>query len=141
MRQIFNRINNYLDSHKSIGIFLLRLFIGLRLIYGVVDNIFSWKKMLEFSAFLESNGFPFPVVNAVLSVYVQFFGAILLIIGYKARLAAFILAINFFIAIGIHISFNDSIEGMTPAMAIFFSCLALLFIGPGKIAVSGKSEV
>lgn len=128
-------INSYLDSHQSLGIFLLRVFIGFRLIYGVIDNIVSWEKMLEFSAFLENNGIPFPTFSAILSVCTQFLGALLLIIGYKTRLAAFTLVINFIVAIGVHIGFNDSIEGMTPALAIFFSCITLLFTGAGKIAI------
>lgn len=136
----FNRINNYLDSHQSVGIFLLRLFIGFRLIYGVIDNIVSWQKMLEFSAFLDNNGIPFSILSAVLSVYVQFLGALLLIIGYKTRLAAFLLTINFIVAIGVHIGFKDSIEGMTPALSIFFSCLMLFFTGAGKIAICDSSK-
>lgn len=135
-----SKLTRFFDSNKSIGIFLLRLFIGFRLIYGVIDNIFSWEKMLEFSAFLENNSIPFPVVSAVLSVYIQFFGAILLLVGYKTRLAAFVLAINFVVALAVHIGFKDSIEGMTPALAMLFICLTLLFTGPGRIAFEKTSE-
>ncbi len=134
--KILRNIDNYLDSHKSIGIFILRLFIGIRLIYGVQDNIFSWEQMLEFTKFLEINGLPFPVLSAVVSVYLQFICAILLIVGYKTRFAAFLLVLNFIVAIGVHINFKDSIEGMTPALAIFFGCITILFTNAGKIAYS-----
>lgn len=131
-----SKINTYLDNNKSIGIFLLRLFIGLRLIYGVIDNIFSWEKMLEFSEFLKSSGLPFPIVAAISSVYLQFFCSIFLVLGIKIRLVALLLAINFLVAIGVHIVLRDSIEGMTPALAIFFGCVTLVFTGSGKTVIS-----
>lgn len=128
-----SKIENWLKQRSYIGIFLLRLFIGLRLLYGVVDNIISWNKMLEFAGFLEQYHFPVPVVSAVLSVYVQFFCAILILIGYKIRIASFFLIINFLIAlIFVHIVGGDSVEGMTPALAMLFGALTLLFTGTGK---------
>ena len=66
------KIERFLDANKHVGILLLRIFIGCRLIYGVIDNIFSWERMIEFSNFLEANNFPSPIISAVTSVYVQF---------------------------------------------------------------------
>ncbi len=131
------KINEYLDANASIGILLLRIFIGGRLIYGVIDNILSWERMIEFSNFLNTNNFPFPIISAVTSVYIQFFGAILVLVGYKLRLASFILSINFMIAlVFFHFRINDTIEGMTPALAMLFGCLTLLFTGPDKLSLT-----
>lgn len=133
--------STFLDKNKHFGLFILRLFIGLRLIYGVIDNILSWERMTEFADFLSANNFPYPIVSAIVSVYVQFLCSILILIGYKLRLASFILIINFIIAlIFVHIRANDSIEGMTPALAMLFGCLTLLFTGPGKIALDNNSN-
>ena len=93
------RIEYYLDSKKHVGIFLLRIFVSTRLLYGVIDNILSWERMIEFSNFLKSNDFPFPTTNAVISVYVQFLCAILILVGYKIRFASFVLVINFLVAL------------------------------------------
>lgn len=128
-------MESFLETNKYVGIFLLRIFIGCRLIYGVIDNIFSWKRMIEFSKFLEANNFPFPIISAVTSVYVQFFGALFILLGFKTRFASFILTINFIIALFfVHVRANDTVEGMTPALAMLFGSLTLLFTGADKIS-------
>ena len=92
--------------------------------------------MIEFSNFLQNNNFPYPVISAVISVYVQFFGAIFILLGFKIRYACFLLSINFLVAlIFVHLRANDSIEGMTPALAMLFGCLTLLFTGEEKISL------
>lgn len=131
------KIENWLNLNADIGLLALRIFIGLRLIYGVVDNIFSWEKMLEFAGFLKINGFPLPIFSAVLSVYAQFLCAILILVGYKARFAAAILAFNFIVAM-IMVHLKDSIEVMTPALAMLFISITLLFTGAGRWAIEKK---
>lgn len=136
---LLENIEKRLQSKKHLGILLLRIFIGTRLLYGVIDNILSWERMMEFSHFLQQNGFPFPTANAVISVYVQFVGAILILIGFKIRLASFVLVINFLIAlIFVHISIGDTIEGMTGALAMLFGCLTFLFTGADKISLDQR---
>jgi len=138
---MLNKIQTYLDSNKQIGILILRLFVGLRLLYGVVDNIFSWEKMVEFSKFLEANDFPFPITSSLFSVYVQFLGGILILIGYKIRLASFVLIINFLIALlFVHLKASDSVEGMTPALAMLFGCLTFLFTGADKLSIDNYNK-
>lgn len=130
------KIEAFLEANKAIGILLLRIFIGGRLLYGVIDNVVSWERMVEFSIFLEANHFPIPIISAVTSVYVQFFGAISILLGFRLRLASFLLAINFLIAlIFVHFRVNDTLEGMTPALAMLFGCLTLLFTGAEKISL------
>jgi putative oxidoreductase len=124
---------SWLDSNRSIGILILRLFIGLRLIYGVVDNILSWDRMLEFEGFLNKVGFPFPLVCAVISVYAQFIAGVLFIIGWKIRYAALLMIFNFTVA-WLMVDRFGSIEQMTPALSMLFCSVLLLFIGAGKIA-------
>lgn len=124
------------ESQRYVGIFLLRVFLAARLIYGVVDNILHWEKMVEFSYFLESNGFPFPLWSAIISVYAQFFGALSLLIGFRVRLFSFLLITNFAVAIlFVHIAGNDSVEATTPALAMFFGCLTIYFTGADKLSV------
>ena len=128
-----------LKPNPALGLLLLRSFIGTRLLYGVVDNIFSWEQMLEFSEFLSAHGFPFPLISAVVSVYIQFFGGLFILLGFKTRLAAVILVINFMVALlAVHIPINDTVEGMTPAIAMLFGCLTLFFTTAGKISIDEK---
>lgn len=128
------QIEQWFSSKADIGLLVLRLFIGLRIVYGAFDNIISWDKMMEFSEFLKANHFPAPTFCAVLSVYAQFICAILILVGYKTRFAAAILTFNFIVAITmVHLS--HSIERMTPALAMLFVSIALLFTGSGKYAI------
>lgn len=125
-----------LESRQYLGILLLRIFLGARLLYGVIDNVLSWERMVEFSLFLESHGFPFPLLSAVVSVYVQFFGALSLLLGFKVRLFSFLLILNFIVALlFVHVAINDSVEGMTPALAMLFGCLTLFFTGADKLSL------
>ena len=133
---IIQKANHFLDANQHIGILLLRIFVGLRLFYGVIDNVLSWEKMMEFADFLAANNFPFPIMSAIASVYIQLIGSLFLLIGFKIRLAAFLLVINFIIALlFVHFRINDSVEGMTPALAMLFGCLTLLFTGAQKISL------
>ena len=130
------KANSFLSLNKYIGILLLRLFIGFRILYGVGDNVLSWDKMIEFSNFLDQNNFPYSLSLAVTSVYTQFFCSILILIGFKTRYASFILIINFLVAlIFVHLKINDTIEGMTPVLAMLFGCLTFLFTGADKISI------
>lgn len=135
-----DKAEKWFSSKSDFGLLILRLFIGLRLIYGSIDNIISWNKMMEFSNFLKVNSFPAPTFCAVLSIYVQFSCAVLILIGYKTRFAAFILAINFIVAIVMAHS-HDTIEAMTPALAMLFISLSLLFTGAGKWSFDGNIPI
>jgi putative oxidoreductase len=131
------KIDYWLTSNKDVGIFLLRLFIGLRLFYGVVDNVMDRERMVEFSEFLHGQGFPLPTLSAVVSVYAQLVCGILILAGFKIRLASFVMILNFIIAITM-VHRNDTIEGMTPALAMLFGSLTFLFTGAGKFSFDKK---
>jgi len=134
---MLTKLESQLESKKDVGLLLLRLFVGLRLLYGIIDNMTSWDRMIEFSAFLQSQGFPLPTLSAVVSVYAQFTCGLFIIVGFKIRLASFIMIINFLVAI-IMVHSNDSIEGMTPPLAMLFGSATLLFTGAGKISLDKK---
>lgn len=132
----------YLKSNWGIGILLLRIFIGLRIIYGVIDNLIDWERMLEFSSFLEAHKFPIPIVSAFTSVVVQFICGLFVLLGFCIRVASIILVINFIIAIiFVHLKTGDSIEGMTPALAMLFGALTFIFTGAGSISLDKKFSI
>jgi putative oxidoreductase len=125
---------HWLERNKDVGIFLLRAFTGIRLVYGVADNVLSWKHMQLFEQFLAANHFPLPIVSAVVSVYAQLICGIMIIVGYHIRIAALIMIFNFLVAL-VMVHRNDSFEGMTPALAMLLSCIVFLFYGPGRVAI------
>ncbi|GJM30686.1 MAG: hypothetical protein DHS20C17_33210 [Cyclobacteriaceae bacterium] len=139
--RLIQSLNNFLNTNKAVGILLLRIFIGTRLLYGVLDNVLSWERMIEFSEFLQINQFPVPIISAVTSVYIQFIGGLFILLGFRIRVASFLLTINFLIALmAVHIPSNDTVEGMTPALAMLFGCLTLLFTGGEKYSLEEYLE-
>ena len=133
-------IPSWLDRHRDWGLFLLRLFIGSRLIYGVIDNVVNWEDMLRFSIFLREYRFPLPLASAIVSVYAQLIAGILIILGWKIRYAAALMIINFLVAL-IVVHRNDSVEAMTPAAAILCCNFLFLLQGPGRISLDKKIEM
>ena len=125
---------NWLQRNKDLGVLFLRLFIGVRLIYGVIDNVVSWEHMLKFRDFLQVFHFPVPLVSAVVSVYAQLIAGFLIVVGFKIRLASMVMIINFLVAI-IMVHRNDPMEASTPALMMIFSCLLFLFQGAGKFSI------
>ncbi|MFN2457984.1 MAG: DoxX family protein [Chitinophagaceae bacterium] len=110
---------------------------SFRLIYGVIDNILHWEKMLEFEQFLNQFKFPLPLISAVVSVYAQFIAGILILIGWKIRWAAFVMIINLLVAL-VMVHRNDTVEQMTRALAILFCCVLFLFYGSGRYSLDKR---
>ena len=132
-----NNFYKWLDKNKEIGVLLLRIFIGVRLIYGVMDNVLSWQHMIEFSHFLERFNFPYPLISAAVSVYAQLVAGLLFVLGFRIRIAALLMIVNFAVALFM-VHANDSFEGMTPALAILFCSFLFLFQGSGKYSLDAR---
>lgn len=126
-------------NNQHLGIFLFRVFLCLQVLHGVLDNILSWKRMLEFRDFLQSEGFPIPLISAILSVYGQFFAALFLLIGYKSRWAAAVLVLNFIVAAGVHLANHDPLPALFPALNILFGAVLFLFNGAGRFALDANN--
>lgn len=122
----------------DVAFLLLRLFIGVRLIYGVMDNILSWEHMIEFRNFLELFHFPFPIVSAVASVYAQLIAGMMILLGWKIRWAGAVMVFNFLIAL-IIVHRRDSFEQMTTPLAILVCSVFFLLAGAGKYALDRKN--
>ena len=118
---------------RDLALLILRVVFGFRLIYGTIDNIVSWDRMLEFRDFLDGNGFPIPLIAAVISVYAQFPGGVCWIVGFRLRTASIIMMANFIVAIvGVHILHGDNYIGTAPAIHILAVSIILVLMGGGK---------
>lgn len=115
----------------------IRLLVGIHLIIGTQDNVFSWERMHEFENFLQSYRMPLPLFSAVLSVYAQFIAGILFIIGWQVRVAAAVMIFNFIVAI-LLVHLGDSYAGMFPALVMLAGSLYLLMNGSGAISLDAK---
>lgn len=133
--QKYNHFFNWLDRHRDAGIFLLRLFVGFRLLVGVIDNTISWSRMLEFRDFLQLFGFPAPLVCAIVSVYAQAIAALLIIGGIYFRYAALLMILNFTVAL-IMVHWGQRLEEMTTPLLLLFIFILFLFQGAGSLTLA-----
>ncbi len=113
---------------------LLRIFVGLFLIWGVWDNITNPDRMQEFVAFLQSHGFPSPRILAPLSVYLQFAIGAAFVLGLITRWAGLLCAINFVVAIAMVDRFGG-MRGVFPSGCLVVIGLYLATYGAGRYSI------
>lgn len=116
---------------------VLRLAIGLHLIVGTQDNVRSWARMLEFRDFLAAEGFPLPLLCAVVSVVAQFAGGILFLLGAFTRRAAAVMLFNFTVALVV-VHLGDPYPAWFPAWMMWAGSLALLLSGAGVWSIDHR---
>ena len=133
------RIGDWLADRAEWGPLFVRLAIGVRLVEGTQDNVFSYARMEEFAHFLAAQGTPFPLFSAFLSVYAQFVCGILVMLGLFTRPAGFVLAVNFTCAIAIAHRATPFVATW-PAIMMLAAGLFLLFHGPGAFSLDGRRK-
>lgn len=122
----------------DVGRLLLRLSIGgLMLVHGINKILFGTEAVTQI---LARAGLP-PFFS--FGVFIgEVLAPVLLIIGYKVRLAGFLVAINMVMAtLLVHSSQLDEISEMGGWMVelnalYFFGAVAIIFLGSGHIAIS-----
>ncbi len=128
----------FLSKYQGYAALPIRLMVGVHLIIGTQDNVFSWERMVEFEKFLEIQGMIFPLTSAIISVYAQFISGILYIIGWKVRVAATVMIINFIVAI-LLVHVGDSYSNTFPAIAMISGSIFLLLNGGGAMSIDNRN--
>ena len=132
----------FLNSAQRFGDFallLLRLFVGLFLIWGVWDNITSSERMAEFAGFLAKNGFPSPKFLAPLSVYTQFLVGCAFVLGVFTRWAGILCVITFMVAI-VMVDRHLGFRGTFPSGCLVLIGLYLATHGAGRFSIDSAMK-
>ena len=116
------------------SLLLLRLFVGLFLIWGVWDNVSSAARMQEYAAFLAQHGFSSPRLMAPLSVYLQLAIGLGFVVGLFTRWAGIFCAIHFAIAIAM-VDRHGGMRGVFPSGCLVFIGLYLATYGAGRFSI------
>jgi putative oxidoreductase len=127
----------YLNSAQrfsDVALLLLRLFVGLFLVWGVWDNVTDSARMREFSSFLAKYHFPLPELLAPVSVYLQLAIGVGFILGAFTRWAGILCAIVFVVAIAMVDRFGG-MRGVFPSGCLVFIGLYLATYGAGRFSV------
>ncbi|MDQ3714055.1 MAG: DoxX family protein [Acidobacteriota bacterium] len=129
----------FFKKYKEYAPVFLRLLIGVFIIHGVQDNVFSYEHMKEFAAFLQQKNVPFPLPSAFLSAYAQMICGISILLGAFVRPFAILFIINFIAAV-IIAHLGDGFRAMFPALMMIAAGFFFLFNGAGKLSVDELLE-
>lgn len=127
----------YLNSaqrYSDFALLLMRLFVGLFLIWGVWDNITDGARMQEFTVFLAKHGFPSPRILAPVSVYLQLAIGLGFVLGLFTRWAGIVCAIHFVIAIAM-VDRLGGMRGVFPSGCLVVIGLYLATYGAGRFSM------
>jgi putative oxidoreductase len=116
------------------ALLLLRLFVGLFLIWGVWDNLTDPARMSEFVEFLRKSGFSNPRFLAPLSVYVQLAVGTAFVLGVFTRWAGILCMVNFIVAI-VMVDRFDGMRGIFPSGCLVLIGLYLATYGAGRFSL------
>jgi putative oxidoreductase len=118
------------------GIALLRIVVGAVLLAHGSQKFLVYGVGGTAGAFAHI-GLPVPMLSAVFSMGAEFLGGLALVLGFGARWAAAVLAINMAVAVfGVHLKGGFFLpSGMEYAFTLFAANLALVLTGPGAFAL------
>lgn len=116
------------------ALLLMRVFVGLFLIWAVWDDFTSHERMQEYAAFLAQHKFPNPAIFAPVSVYLQLLVGLAFILGLFTRWAGLLCAIHFAIAIAL-VDRHGGMRGIFPSGCLVVIGLYLATRGAGLISI------
>jgi putative oxidoreductase len=125
---------NSAQRFSDFALLLMRVFVGLFLIFGVWDNITDAARMQEFAAFLGKHGFPSPKVLAPVSVYLQFVIGLGFVLGLFTRWAGIFCVLHFAVAIWM-VDRHLGMRGTFPSGCLVVIGLYLATYGAGRFSV------
>lgn len=127
----------FLNPAQRFGDFallLLRLFVGLFLVWGVWDNVTSPERMREFEQFLGQHGFTAPWLMARVSVYAQLLAGLGFVLGLFTRWAGILCVVNFVVAI-VMVDHHGGMRGIFPSGCLVAIGLYLATYGAGRFSI------
>lgn len=131
---MFLPLQKFLLHNRLCALVPLRLIAGWRLLAGSWDYAWGIKPISEVAAYFGSMHLPMPFVSASVSVYAQALCGLLFIAGFRVRLAAFLMLVNFTVAI-LAAHLKDGIEQSFAAWMLWSVSILFLFFGAGALSV------
>jgi putative oxidoreductase len=119
---------------SDFALLLLRVFVGLFLIWSVWDSVASSERMHDFAAFLAKHKFPSPEILAPVSLYLRLAIGLGFILGLFTRWAAIFCVVHFAIAIALVDRFGG-MSGIFPSGCLVVMGLYLATHGAGRFSI------
>ena len=125
---------NSAQRFSDFALLLLRVFVGLFLVWSVWANVIDGVRMQEYAAFLAKHQFPVPGILAPVSAYLQLAVGAGFVLGLFTRWAGIVCAIVFAVAIAMVDRF-EGMRGVFPSGCLFVIGLYLATHGAGRFSV------
>lgn len=126
-----------LTKFRDFGLLFLRAGIGAAFIYNSRGLMFggpaAWHKLGLAVTYVGMH--LWPTFWGFMAAFSQFFGAILLILGFCFRPATILLAITMAVAATMHLRSGDGFMKASWALEMAILFFSLIFIGPGRYSV------
>jgi putative oxidoreductase len=119
---------------SDFALLVLRVFVGLFLVWSVWDNVVNAERMREFADFLGKHGFPSPGVLAPVSVWTQLLIGVAFVLGLFTRWAGILCVLNFAVAIAMVDRFGG-MRGIFPSGCLVAIGLYLATHGAGRFSL------
>lgn len=133
---IFDSLNKYRD----LGLLVLRVGIGIMFMYHGGAKLLAgpdmWTKVGSAMGNLDITFFP--VFWGFIASCAEFFGGVLLIIGFLFRPASIILTFDMFVATLFHFKHGDGLGIASHAIECGIVFLSLILIGAGAYSLDAK---
>jgi putative oxidoreductase len=118
-------------NQPDLGLLLFRVFIGAAMAFA--HGLGKLPPSEQLVQGVTAMGFPQPELFAWAASLSEFAGGLLIVIGLLTRPAALFLGVTMFVAAFVAHA-NDTFQQKEMALLYLFSCVLLLFCGPGKFS-------
>lgn len=131
---------NYRETSENNAIFLVRVLIGIIMIYhGVPKILGGLPAWLSLGQTLANFGIFFhPVAWGYMAAATETIGGLLLVLGLLTRPVAFMLCFNMIIASSKHLFSGQGIDAALHPLSLLAVFVFLLLTGPGKFSIDYK---
>jgi putative oxidoreductase len=137
---------NIPDKYRDYGLLALRIGYGIMYVFHGFPKISGGpERWAGVGGAISNFGIEFlPVFWGFMAAISEFFGGILLTVGFFFRPACALMAITMIVATGHHLGRGDGLMGASHAIENGIVLLSLILIGPGKFSldswIGGRRE-
>lgn len=124
------------DNGMHLGILWLRILMGAGMAYHGYGKVFGGF-MDRLIGGVTDMGFPLPVFFAWAAALSEFLGGILVVIGFKTRIASFFIICTMAVAAFV-VHAKDPFQVKELALAYLAVSVAIFLVGPGKYSWDGS---
>lgn len=134
---MMKKLFKYDGTSINFALLIIRVGIGvIMMVHGYPKIIGGTEKWEGLGSAMENVGVEFfPVFWGFMAAFAEFFGGLMLVLGFLHIAAAFLLAFTMLIAFLMHFFNGDSFGSYSQSLKLLVIFVGLMFSGPGKFSI------